>query len=179
MPDGSLVFGSRWEGGLLKRKPGDANGYRWEKVKSGEIPLNSIADVLSNIYAFNCFINNIDRTSENFIVREKRIGYAFLAFDFSRAWIRFGVHLPGMPLEAGCHTVGTQRDPTIYCGTAYINPDSTNRILERIAKICFTARALSARADLHHISGKCPLPHPLPQSGGGPGWGRFDRSRFP
>lgn len=134
MPDGTLVFGSRWEGGILTRKPGDVNGHWYEKVKSGEIPLSSISDVLTNIYAFDHFVNNIDRCLENFLVREKRSGYAILAFDFSRAWIRFGMPLPKTPL-GDCNTVGAQRDLSRMWKANYIKPDAARKLLCKIAAI--------------------------------------------
>jgi hypothetical protein len=134
MPDGTLVFGSRWEGGLLRRKPGDEAGYWYEKVRSGEIPLADVSDVLTNIYAFDHFVNNVDRTLENFLVREQRNGFAILAFDFSRAWIRFGMPLPRTPL-GDCHTVGAQRDLRGYWKAAYIKPDTASILLDKISKI--------------------------------------------
>jgi len=41
MIDGAMVFGSRWEGGVLESKPWEAEHW-WEKVQRGEIRLDDI-----------------------------------------------------------------------------------------------------------------------------------------
>jgi hypothetical protein len=95
MLDGTTAFGSRWEGGVLN--PSVA-GHWWEKVKSGEIPIDDIRGTLSRIYAFDNFVFNPDRHCGNFIVREQRNGFAVLANDYSRAWLCNGFPLPALPM---------------------------------------------------------------------------------
>jgi hypothetical protein len=91
MLDGTTAFGSRWEGGVLN--PSIA-GHWWEKVKSGEIPLDDIRGTLSRIYAFDNFVFNPDRHCGNFIVREQRDGFAVLAMT---------IHALGYVMESRCH----------------------------------------------------------------------------
>src|SRR6516164_992949 len=71
--DGSLVFGSRWEGGVAK-------DLWWEMVRRGEIAFSDISAPLSRIYAFDHFE---DRHLKNFLFREQHKGWALLAFDYS------------------------------------------------------------------------------------------------
>jgi hypothetical protein len=84
MPDGKLVFGSRWEGGVLAS--GGAQAAWIVEVQNGNIPLSGLRIPLSRIYAFDLFIHNPDRHGGNFLVHEQHKGYALLAFDYSRAW---------------------------------------------------------------------------------------------
>ena len=97
--DGSLVFGSRWEGGIV---PDTAipNVPTWvTMVQSGAIPVADIRLALTRIYVFDLFIHNPDRHLRNFLIRSRRTGYAVLAFDYSRAWIYHGLPLPALPFD--------------------------------------------------------------------------------
>jgi hypothetical protein len=135
MHDGTLVFGSRWEGGVLKNPGiGEAGGYWWDKVKTGEIKIEDIKSVLSKIYAFDNFVYNTDRHCRNFIVRGKRNGLAFLANDYSRAWIRYGFPPHDLPIAEGA-TVESQRGLSLFWNYKYIDEKEINIVLDRIRVI--------------------------------------------
>lgn len=129
--DGSLAFGSRWQGGVLTPSNG---GNWWEKVKEGTISLIDIQPVLSRIYAFDQFIYNVDRHCGNFIFHDQHEGYALLAPDYSRAWACNDFPLPGLPLPY-CNTVRAQRGLRAFWNTDYILAGEVNTILKRISEV--------------------------------------------
>jgi hypothetical protein len=133
MKDGTMTFGSRWEGGVLRPSTGAKPGHWWERVKDGEIPLDHIRGTLSRIYAFDHFINNPDRHCNNFIVREQHEGYAVLANDYSRAWMCCGFPLPLLPMTAS--TVSSQRFLSSFWEVKYIDPAEANILLEKIKSV--------------------------------------------
>jgi hypothetical protein len=112
MPDGTLVFGSRWEGGVLPDTPIPSVPPWVLMVQSGTIPIADIRVALTRIYAFDLFIHNTDRHPRNFLVRSQRSGHAVLAFDYSRAWICNGFPLPSLPFDINDpaeRTINTRR----------------------------------------------------------------------
>lgn len=126
LPDQSLVFASRWEGGVIDQW--------WTRVKSGEIDFELMSSILSKIYAFDQFVSNTDRHANNFLVRQQRNGYAFLAFDYSRAWLRNGSQLTPPPLPEDAKTVVLQRQLATHIGN-YINPSESKKTLDKIRNI--------------------------------------------
>lgn len=97
--NGSAAFGSRWESGH------DPSNW-WLRVRNGEIDKDRIAPTISRIFAFDLFVNNIDRHAANYIVRPQVAGnLSFLAFDHSRAWRAVGWPLSGAPMDARHATV--------------------------------------------------------------------------
>jgi hypothetical protein len=99
---GKACFGSRWETGH------NAKDW-WLRVISGAIDLASIAPTLSRIFAFDLFVNNIDRHMTNYIVREQHFGTTLLAFDYSRAWLVNGMPPPDLPMAAHENTTRAMR----------------------------------------------------------------------
>ncbi|WP_010163446.1 HipA family kinase [Sphingomonas sp. PAMC 26617] len=95
---GKACFGSRWETGH--------NARDWIlRAQDGRIDFASLAPTLLRIYAFDLFVNNVDRHTNNYIVREQHFGTALLAFDYSRAWIVNGMPPPNMPMSSSHNTV--------------------------------------------------------------------------
>lgn len=79
--DGSLAFGSVYESvqqikDISKRTD----------ILSGKIKVRNLKAFLSKVYAFDLFVNNIDRHFGNYLFRETTRATIALAFDFSRAW---------------------------------------------------------------------------------------------
>ena len=129
MPNGDLVFGSRWEGGVVPAQP-----PWWEQVKNGRIPLDNVKEILTKIYAFDHFVHNIDRHAKNFIMRSQRSSEVLMANDYSRAWLVHGFPLPQTPMDENSNTVKAQRRFTEYFGT-YIDPVEACSTMERIKAI--------------------------------------------
>lgn len=126
MPDKSLVFGSRWEGGVFKD--------RWpDKLAKGEIKLADIAPVFSRIHAFDHFVHNTDRHAGNFLFREQKSDYVIMAFDYSRSWLCNGFPLPNLPFGAGQNTRKMQQQLAAHVGK-YIDPALCAETLEKLAK---------------------------------------------
>jgi hypothetical protein len=125
--DGSLVFGSRWEGGV-------ASDPWWEMVKRDEIVLSDIRSALSRIYAFDHFIHNEDRHLNNFLFRRQRQGWAVLAFDYSRAWLANGMPLPALPFPPNKKTMMARRFLVHEFGE-YIDKDEACGTLQKIANV--------------------------------------------
>jgi len=82
MRDGQLAFGSVWEGGVHHIE--DAN--QAIDILTGKIPVRDLNQILSRVYAFDLFINNIDRHFGNYLFRQSYNSLIGLAFDYSRAW---------------------------------------------------------------------------------------------
>ncbi|MBU3019036.1 hypothetical protein KO519_15210 [Paraglaciecola agarilytica] len=77
-----LAFGSVWEGGagITKTLPDML------KILKGELPVRNLKALLSKVYAFDLFVNNIDRHFGNFLFRTSYRENIGLAFDFGRSW---------------------------------------------------------------------------------------------
>lgn len=88
MRDGSLAFGSLWEGGVHKIE--DINQV--VDILSGKKPVRDLNLFLSRVYAFDLFINNLDRHFGNYLFRESYNSLIGLAFDYSRAWYEVGAY---------------------------------------------------------------------------------------
>ncbi len=86
MRDGSLAFGSLWEGGVHHIR--DFN--QLSDILSGKLRVRDLSRFFSKVYAFDLFINNIDRHFGNYIFRQSYNSLIGLAFDFSRAWYEVG-----------------------------------------------------------------------------------------
>jgi HipA-like protein len=134
--DDTLVFGSRWEGGVIKpgSAPAMASARWWEKVKAGDIKLADIQGALSRIYAFDHFIHNVDRHQGNLLVREQYAGHVMLAFDYSRAWVFNGFPLPNLPMAVN-NTVRWQRFFSKEWGSPYIDAAQVDVAIDSIRKI--------------------------------------------
>jgi len=91
--DGRMWFGSRIEGGMQ-----EADQYVME-LASGELikRIPSLPERLSAIYAFDMFVNNIDRHAKNYLFRSSLDGAVLLAFDYSLAWLAHGAELETYP----------------------------------------------------------------------------------
>lgn len=131
-PDKTLVFGSRWEGGVVRPSP--ISGPWWQKVKAGDIRLDDLRASLSRIYAFDHFIHNVDRHLGNFIVRDQHTGHVVLAMDYSRSWIWNGFPLPALPMQSG-NTVATQRSLAALWGTTYIDCDEVAAVIHELSAL--------------------------------------------
>jgi len=125
--DGSLVFGSRWEGGV-------ARDEWWQMAKRGDIAAQDISPSLSKIYAFDHFVHNEDRHLKNFLFREQRNGWVVLAFDYSRAWLCNGMPLPQLPFAPDKKTILARRYLRAELGE-YIDRSETDRILQRLSDV--------------------------------------------
>jgi hypothetical protein len=86
MRDGSFAFGSTWEGGVSPIK--DINQVI--AILTGKTIIRDLNLFLSRVYAFDLFINNIDRHFGNYLFRESFNSMIGLAFDYSRAWYEVG-----------------------------------------------------------------------------------------
>jgi hypothetical protein len=132
--DGTLVFGSRWEGGVVT-DTAIPNVPTWvTMVQSGVIAIASIRAALTRIYAFDLFIHNTDRHLRNFLIRSQKNGHAVLAFDYSRAWICNGFPLPPLPFDVNHpneRTINHRRILAALIGE-YIDKSELRRFLEEM-----------------------------------------------
>ncbi|MCQ4289456.1 hypothetical protein NA647_18725 [Pseudomonas stutzeri] len=91
MPQGDLAFGSLWEGGVVNgNKRVDYQAFVMA-VLQGKTKVPNLKAFLSRLYAFDLFVNNVDRHWGNYLWRSS-FGDSFiaLAFDFSRACFEVG-----------------------------------------------------------------------------------------
>lgn len=82
MPNGTFAFGSEWEGGIVK--PITQNVIA--DILLGKRTITDFKVFVSELYALDIFVNNVDRHFGNYIFRDSYSGILSLAFDFSRAW---------------------------------------------------------------------------------------------
>ncbi|RLB67910.1 MAG: hypothetical protein DRH03_10435 [Deltaproteobacteria bacterium] len=80
--DGSLAFGSVIEGGVGQIK----NLVEAIEIFKGRPPVRGLKEFFSKVYAFDLFINNIDRHLGNYLFRHSLRSTIAMAFDFGRAW---------------------------------------------------------------------------------------------
>jgi hypothetical protein len=81
LKDGTLAFGSEWEGVSSIKDSADVIEYL-----TGNKPVKNFKMFLSKVFAFDLFINNVDRHLGNILFRNSYSGTIALAFDYGRAW---------------------------------------------------------------------------------------------
>lgn len=128
MPDGTQVFGSRWEGGVYNL----SDPVAFQRIITNLEPVNELANRLSAIYAFDLFVHNDDRHPRNYLFRQSRQGLIVLAFDFSRAWFYHGWPPPDFPLQKNCNT---RRCFSAISKFQVFDIHSAAQVLERIGAI--------------------------------------------
>ncbi|WP_020161286.1 HipA family kinase [Methylobacter marinus] len=82
LKDGELAFGSVWEGGVYRI----SGVNEAAKILTGATKVKALDQFFGKVYAFDLFINNIDRHFGNFLFRQSYNSCIALAFDYSRAW---------------------------------------------------------------------------------------------
>lgn len=121
---GKACFGSRWETGH--------NSTDWIlRARDGRIDFSSLAPTLSRIYAFDLFVNNVDRHTNNYIVREQHFGISLLAFDYSRAWLVQGMPPPVLPMSELNNTVQVIKVLRAIFGDFFVKSEAYH-VLDRI-----------------------------------------------
>ncbi|CAH0649412.1 MULTISPECIES: HipA family kinase [unclassified Pseudomonas] len=87
LSDGTLGFGSLWEGGVKKL----SDMHDVMQILKAKIKVNNLKTFLSRLYAFDIFVNNEDRHWGNYLWRQSfDNNFIALAFDFSRACFETG-----------------------------------------------------------------------------------------
>lgn len=100
LSNGDLGFGSLWEGGVRKL----SHNQEVMDILRGRILIKDLPRFLSRVYAFDLFVNNVDRHWGNYIWRTSFDGSLIaLAFDFSRACFETG-HLGYEAFSIDCNT---------------------------------------------------------------------------
>ncbi|WP_410480713.1 hypothetical protein ACJ70E_16005 [Pseudomonas plecoglossicida] len=91
MPSGDLAFGSAWEGGVVNGNKHIDYPAFIDSVLRKTTPVANVQRFFSRLYAFDLFVNNIDRHWGNYLWRTS-FGDSIiaLAFDFSRACFEIG-----------------------------------------------------------------------------------------
>ena len=99
LPDGTLAFGSVWEGSALKQQQAI-------QVLMGKKVGHQVGPNLSRIYAFDLFVHNVDRHLGNYLcVAGRTPGHSVKVYDFSRAFSANGWPLPNLPMPPSANTV--------------------------------------------------------------------------
>lgn len=78
----------------------------WQRVLAGTISIDDLRDDLCRIYAFDLFVNNIDRHRGNYMVLADGPSHKAMAIDHGRAWL-FNGFPPSDQLMPQCSTTGT------------------------------------------------------------------------
>ena len=126
--DGSLAFGSVWEGGVK----GTTNLTVVAQVLSGDLAVKGLKAFLSRAYALDLFINNIDRHFGNYLIRESYNSHIILAYDFSLAWYAVGTPYG---YEAQHPQSNTQQWHKVIVKAGYFDVDIARNTLTEISKI--------------------------------------------
>lgn len=91
LPSGELAFGSQWEGGVINGAPQINFQMFIHQVLSGQVKVTNLKTFLSRLYAFDLFVNNVDRHWGNYLWRNSHGGKLIaLAFDFGRSQFETG-----------------------------------------------------------------------------------------
>lgn len=91
MPSGELAFGSLWQGGVIDKKSKLDFQLFISQILSGEVKVVNLKKFFSRLYAFDLFVNNVDRSWRNYLWRSSfGDSVIALAFDFSRACFETG-----------------------------------------------------------------------------------------
>jgi hypothetical protein len=99
LPDGSLAFGSIWDSSKHKTPL---------LILTGQSPGHLVQENLSQIYAFDLFVHNVDRHFNNYLCAGGRtVPYTVKVFDFSRAFTATSWPLPSLPMLRTANTVMT------------------------------------------------------------------------
>ena len=103
MPDKTQAFGSVWLGASSTiSEPLEAMKF----VNSSE-PERHIFSIMSKIFGFDLFVNNVDRHFGNYLFTDSYKRRIVLAFDFSRAWLE--VSYNGFDSTKPCNTFACGR----------------------------------------------------------------------
>lgn len=78
----------------------------WQQVLAGTIAVDDLCDDLCRIYAFDLFVNNIDRHRGNYMILAEGESHKALAIDHGRAWL-FGTFPPDDQSMPQCNTTQT------------------------------------------------------------------------
>lgn len=91
MPGGDLAFGSTWEGGVINGNSKINYPAFIDGILNGTIQVNNLKRFFSRLYAFDLFVNNVDRHWGNYLWRTSYGDSVIaMAFDFSRACFEVG-----------------------------------------------------------------------------------------
>lgn len=128
---GATAFGSRWLGGSLT--PDGATPW-FGMVETGDLSLSDMSSALSRIYAFDHFVQNLDRNLTNLLLTPQFQGHAVVAFDYSQAWLCWGfpLNMPPLPL---CRTVEVQRFLSCLWKSDYISASIVRETCDTIASV--------------------------------------------
>ncbi len=98
--ENELAFGSVWEGGsaITKTLP------QMFKILKDEVHVRNLKSLISKVYAFDLFVNNIDRHFGNFLFRNSYKNNIGLAYDFGRSWYEVSPYTYDV-LETDCNTM--------------------------------------------------------------------------
>jgi hypothetical protein len=124
--DGEQWFGSEWV-------PGEIKDW-WSMVVAGSISLDHLKDDLSRIYAFDLFVQNIDRHMKNYIVRQDGADHRIYAMDHGRAWLFNGFPPPPLPMPPACHTV-TAREWMKKNFSGYLSVQKMMEVIDDLRKV--------------------------------------------
>jgi hypothetical protein len=128
--DGSLAFGSVWEGSALERQQAI-------QVLMGKRPGRQVGPTLSRVYAFDLFVHNVDRHLGNYLcVGGRTPGHSVKVYDFSRAFSANGWPLPSLPMPPAANTVSAFRQLNRF--HAFDLPGA-NEVLTKIDSISFSS----------------------------------------
>ncbi|SED29231.1 hypothetical protein SAMN04490185_3193 [Pseudomonas frederiksbergensis] len=91
LPTGELAFGSAWEGGVINGNSKIDYPTFIDNVLRGNVKVTNLQSFFSRLYAFDLFVNNVDRHWNNYLWRTS-FGDSLiaLAFDFSKACFEVG-----------------------------------------------------------------------------------------
>ena len=128
MRDGSLAFGSMWEGGVHHI----SNANLIIDILSGKKKVRDLNQFLSRVYAFDLFINNIDRHFGNYLFRQSYNSLIGLAFDYSRAWYEVDAYQYNSLKDKSSNT---QKSHNIISNYKKYDRNTASQTIKRISEI--------------------------------------------
>lgn len=126
-----LAFGSVWEGGVYKLSALNMMADLLKKGSLDDAEVKSLDKFFGKVYAFDLFINNVDRHFGNYIFRKSYNSYIALAFDYSRAWC--AVDYKGLQVVG--KNCNTQQSINIIKQFKKFNRQQANDTLNELSRI--------------------------------------------
>ncbi len=124
MPDGSLAFGSMWEGGVLRQ------GFilaldNYIKGDESKIEGDLLVQRISAVYALDMFVYNEDRHLGNYVVKDTGDRHVLMAMDFGRSWTSLSC-----PIDRDLNTVRPPVLPFCYLSPPHHTPGQPSKTFE-------------------------------------------------
>ena len=122
LDDANIWFGSQWINGEIRDW--------WLKLSD----FTGLEEIWSRIFAFDLFVNNVDRHLTNFLCLPENGNLKLYAIDHSRAWLFSSFPPSGVVMSPTSRTMAAHKDIRRMFNPVF-DLDSANNTLDKLAQI--------------------------------------------